>query len=436
MELRAEVSIMLSRTVFAFIALWMTCPLWGTTGAGSSDPARNSESETPPPTGPFSVGKVTVHWTDESRIEPLSTNNDSRELMVDIWYPAEASSATHVEYLDVAAYYKALGAKGFKDYFGAASETVRQGVKTHAVSGAPYARSAKRSPALIFSPGGGMIPEVYTSQFEDLASHGYVVAAISHPYDAAVTIFPDGRQTANSDKRWPAIPSLEGDANLNQLEWHANDIRFVLDQLSRANVSGEAALPFAGYLDLSHVGAFGHSIGGIAAAHACQLDRRIKACINQDGMVGKKPLYLDVRGWAMDQEFMLILHDAPTRRLSDEEVAEMKMSRERLEQLIRRLDQYQETVLRNTGKGSYRVRLQSKIATHMDFSDLPWLAARDHADAEKRLGVLATVRSYTLAFFDKYLRGMKPALLDQAPTNEFVEEVQRFEPARAPCQSP
>lgn len=138
----------------------------------------------------------------------------------------------------------------------------------------------------------------------------------------------------------------------------------------------------------------------------------------------------------MDQAFMLILHDAPTRRLSDEEVAGMKMSRERLEQVIRRLDQYQETVLRNTGKGSYRVRLQSKVATHMDFSDLPWLAAHDPADAERRLGVLGAVRNYTLAFFDKYLRGTKPALLEEVPKSEFVEEVERFEPTTVPCRLP
>ncbi len=175
------------------------CSLWASPVAGSTDPARSSAPATPPPTGPFSVGKVTVHWTDESRIEPLSADNASRELMVDIWYPAEASSAAPVEYLDVAAYDKALGAKGFKDYFGGASEAIRQGVKTHAVSRAPYARSEGPSPVLIFSPGGGMIREVYTSQLEDLASHGYVVAAISHPYDATVTIFPDGRQIANSE---------------------------------------------------------------------------------------------------------------------------------------------------------------------------------------------------------------------------------------------
>jgi len=69
----------------------------------------------------------------------------------------------------------------------------------------------------------------------------------------------------------------------------------------------------------------------------------------------------------------------------------------------------------------------------MDFSDLPLLGARDRADAEEHAAILATVRSYTLAFFDKCLRGMKPELLDQAPTSEFVEAVQRFEPARFPC---
>jgi predicted dienelactone hydrolase len=36
---------------------------------------------------------------------------------------------------------------------------------------------------LIFSPGGGMGREVYAAQPEDLASHGYVAAAISHPYE-------------------------------------------------------------------------------------------------------------------------------------------------------------------------------------------------------------------------------------------------------------
>lgn len=200
-------------------------------------------------------------------------------------------------------------------------------------------------------------------------------------------------------------------------------------------MTGPTALPFAGHLDLDHVGAFGHSFGGIAAAHACQIDRRIKACLNEDGVVAKKPFYLDARGWGLDQSFMLILRDPPTRPLSDAEVAAMKMSRQRLEQIVARIDAYQETALRSTGKGSYRVRLRNNITTHMDLSDLPVLGARDRVDGKRRAAILAVVRSYTLAFFDRYLRGMKVELLDEPVTSEFVEAVQKFAPTKSPCAS-
>ena len=41
-----------------------------------------------------------------------------------------------------------------------------------------------------------------------LARHGYVVAAISHPYDAIVTVFPDGSRIVYDQNRWPKPPSL------------------------------------------------------------------------------------------------------------------------------------------------------------------------------------------------------------------------------------
>jgi hypothetical protein len=138
--------------------------------------------------------------------------------------------------------------------------------------------------------------------------------------------------------------------------------------------------------------------------------------------------------WAMDQAFMLILHDPPTRPLSDEQVAQMKMPRQRIEALVRRLDADQEAALRNTGKGSYRVRLRSEKISHMDFSDLPLLGAHDSSDGEKRTAILATVRSYVLAFFDQNLKGANSELLNEtAPTNEFVDTIETFQPAKFPC---
>jgi predicted dienelactone hydrolase len=261
----------------------------------------------PAPTGSFGGRRVTVHWTDESRIEPLSPSSAPCELMVDIWYPADSTRGVPADYLDVAGFERALGADALQNRLRGAYSAIKMGTaRTHAVNGAPFAHSINRSPVLIFSPGGGMARELYAVQLEDLASHGYFVAAISHTYDAFAVVFPDGTNIVYANKRWPAQPSFERKANLNQLEWHSNDIRFVLDQLSRSDKSAVSSLPFAGHLDLRRIGAFGHSFGGVAAATACQGDQRFRACLNQDGENGMTPFYLDERGRGMEQPFMFI----------------------------------------------------------------------------------------------------------------------------------
>jgi predicted dienelactone hydrolase len=284
----------------------------------------------------------------------------------------------------------------------------------------------RRSPVLIFSPGGGLISELYTSQLEDLASHGYVVAAITHSYDGFLTVFPDGSHVAYDSKRWPQQPSLEGEANLNQLEWHADDIRVVLGELSRA----PSTLPFSGRLDLAHVGAFGHSFGGIAAAHACQKDQRIKACLNQDGAVAMQPYFPDARGWGMDQAFMLIERGQRMEPPSDQELAQMKLTRERVNEIRKRLDANRDRVLRATGKGAYRVVLQRSVTTHTDFTDLQVLGAPTSDERETRERIMAVVRDYTRAFFDRHLKGMRSPLLDAKVTDQFVESVERFAPGK------
>lgn len=152
---------------------------------------------------------------------------------------------------------------------------------------------------------------------------------------------------------------------------HADDIRVVLDELGRA----PSTLPFSGRLDLSHVGAFGHSFGGIAAAPACHKDQRIKACLNQDGAVAMQPYFPDVWGWGMDQPFTLIERAQRMEPPSDQELAQMKLTRERVNEIRKRLDANRDCVLRATGRGAYRVVLQRTVTTHMDFTDLQMLGA-------------------------------------------------------------
>jgi predicted dienelactone hydrolase len=387
----------------------------------------------PAPTGPLAVGRVTVEWVDRSRIEPLSPDHGYRALMVDIWYPADASPGASAPYLDAAAFERAIGAAGLRRQLGDAYDAIKEGrVQTHAVVSAPFSHSVARAPVLMFSPGGGLVRELYAAQIEDLVSHGYVVAAITHPYDGIVTVYPDGHWITYDPKRWPEIPDFPGKWNLNQLEWHAKDIRFVLEELERANHTGTPGLPFAGHLDFGRVGAFGHSFGGVAAAQACQSDRRIRACLNEDGLAGKAPFDLDAGAWGMNQRFMLIQRAGESGPPPDEELVKMKITRERANEVLARLDRDHDAALQAVRGGSYEVVLNNSKTTHMDFTDLPLLGAQTPASADAYARVLAVVRQWTLAFFDESLRGRRSPLLGKTSAGELVQSTRRISPTLRP----
>jgi hypothetical protein len=255
---------------------------------------------------------------------------------------------------------------------------------------------------------------------------------MTHSYDGFLALFPDKSYITFDSRRWPRIPSVEGEANLNQLEWHTKDILVVLNHLDRINRRSSSQLPFAGHLDLRRVGAFGHSFGGVAAAHACQKEQRIKACLNQDGAMGMKPFYLDVRGWGMNQAFMLMERPPNRGPLSDADVSELRLTRARAMDLIGRLNADRDRVMRSNGTESYRVLLRREVTTHGDFSDVQMLTARNNAELALRLHVLRLIRSYTRAFFDRHVRGLSAALLDHATPDEILESVERFGPAQRP----
>src|SRR5262249_1375535 len=136
---------------------------------------------------------------------------------------------------------------------------------------ARLAADAPTYPVLVFSPGFSAAPSMYTVQIEDIASHGYVVVTINYPYGSGVTAFPDGR----------VITMPHGISNSKILLILPQDQVFVLDQLQAVN-AGDPDNLFTGRLDLKHVGAFGHSIGGGAAIKWCSTDSRVAACLSED----------------------------------------------------------------------------------------------------------------------------------------------------------
>ena len=51
----------------------------------------------PPPTGPYAIGTVTRRWTDPDRPDIfVGPNAGPRELMVQLWYPAEPQPGARV----------------------------------------------------------------------------------------------------------------------------------------------------------------------------------------------------------------------------------------------------------------------------------------------------------------------------------------------------
>jgi predicted dienelactone hydrolase len=123
-------------------------------------------------------------------------------------------------------------------------------------------------------------------------------------------------------------------------------------ELSRYDRTPSLRAPFAGHLDLSRIGVFGHSIGGMAAARACQIDYRIRACSDQDGTddLGS-PFPVSTPGAIPKQPLLLFIASSSdicsqeAMHPSAESLSKQKLSRE---QIRRNHSEATEETKRNT----------------------------------------------------------------------------------------
>jgi len=338
-------------------------------------------AELPRPSGAFAVGRTTMRVVDASRAEPFTDDpNDHREMLLHVWYPAASDAGAAAPYVE---------GIGDDDAFRATYKFVGlerlRAVQTHATAGAPLSSARKRYPVILFSHGLGMVSFLYSALLENLASQGYVVIGVEHPYFASNFQFPDGHVVKRASRRQflGADATPEQQAAMTRIREEeaivqAHDLVFVLDRL---------ATVFPGRLDRSSIGVFGHSRGGFAAPHACRLDARFKACLNLDGY----RLTEEVMKNGIRQPYMHI--EEVDAEWTDAELAEQRATFARM------------------GGGAYHVVVAG--AKHMSFSDAPLLAPESYPnitiDARRALEITNT---YVLAFFDRFLRGQKSPLLD------------------------
>jgi len=236
----------------------------------------------PPPGGRYQVGTRIYELVDSSRKELYSGVDEHRKFQIQVWYPTEAEpDAKHAPWMARAEIYAPTLSKDllglpvhFLDHLSLAKEAAY--VET------PTASTANGFPIILFSHGIKSFNAQNTAQALELASHGFVVVGVQHPYGAIITVFNDGSIAKYKPEFFPAgEPNEEYQAKALSISntW-SEDLSYALTYTEELN--NDPTGPFYKKFDTSHVGVYGHSTGGGAAIRFCATDDRCQALLGMD----------------------------------------------------------------------------------------------------------------------------------------------------------
>jgi len=287
--------------------------------------------ELPAPSGKYIIGSTNYTITDESRGEIHTDDpNDKRELFVEVWYPANLEEVEDIP--DVKPLWQELyiGELDRVSFF----MNYLKGIGTHSYPDVPPNSDNGHFPVILFNHGLQMFTAQSTLLMEHLASHGYIIVSIAHPYESlrvnlpkAGTVLPEFIRSIEKFQEamtWiektsaPILAAKDSMENIRNKEERAQimlraiensemntvisewekDNHFILDQLVSP---GEDKLAFQNIMDTSRIGIMGMSIGGATATEFSKANDRIKAGINVDGLqYGKR------NNEGLDVPFMMI----------------------------------------------------------------------------------------------------------------------------------
>lgn len=195
-------------------------------------------------TGNLEVKTASYTLTDLNRLETFTDTGENRKVNVEFWYPEDAN---------------------------------------------------EKYPLIVFSHGAFGVKMSNTSTFMELASNGYVVVSIDHPYHAAGTMDEDGNLTIGSQAFMQEVIDANSEVYTEQEKFEltskwmtlrTEDMNFVLDEiLEKAENTSEEIYSL---IDKDKIGLMGHSLGGAASAQLGRDREDISAVINLDGsMLGE-----------------------------------------------------------------------------------------------------------------------------------------------------
>lgn len=285
-----------------------------------------------PTTGPYEVKQVSAILVDENRLESFETDGSKREVPVYFYYPNMEG------------------------------------------------KEESSFPLVVFSHGAFGYYQSNTSTYMELASHGYVVISLDHPYHSFFTKDTEGKTiTVNPEFLQEVMYINKGNVPEEEiielshqwLEIRVDDIAFVLDSVKEAQQrnavqegtwfisdenTGQEILAVLAMTDIEKIGLMGHSLGGAASVTLGRERDDIAAVIDLDGtMLGEELGYKDG-----EYEFYEEAYPVPLLAVSNESHA--------LESKTVGALYVNNMVLENAVDSKYTYFVGSG---HMNFTDLP-----------------------------------------------------------------
>lgn len=195
--------------------------------------------ESPKVTGDYAVATATYTYVDKNRIEEFTDTGDNRFVNVEFWYPEKADGSY---------------------------------------------------PLVVFSHGASGIKTSNASTYNELASHGYIVASIDHPYHSFYTSSVDGKkaminsdynlEVSNANKDGTYTREEEYGLIQKWMKLRTDDMNFVIDTILAKTKSDKDYV--YQHIDTDKIGVFGHSMGGAASVWLGRERDDISAVVNID----------------------------------------------------------------------------------------------------------------------------------------------------------
>lgn len=322
-----------------------------------------------PTSGAYGVKTVSAITIDESRLESFETDGSNREVPVYFYYP---------------------DTKGDEE---------------------------KHFPLVIFSHGAFGYYQSNTSTYMELASNGYVVVSLDHPYHSFFTTDTEGKTVTVNPEFLQQVMNVNEESVSEKevielshtwLDIRVADINFVLDSVKEAketqtlkdeawyvsdNETEMEILEILSMLNTEEIGVMGHSLGGAASVTIGRTRDDIDAVIDLDGtMLGEELDYENGVYEYYEENYpvpLLSLNSQAHQELSDEA----------------NLLYVNNVVLENAMDGQYTY---FEGSGHMNFTDLPLfspvlasLLGVGEVDATE---CITTMNGVILDYFNCYLK--------------------------------